>query len=71
METFIITKPYMPTELVDFRRRTGETGMELMLKESIRVKLLLDNKRKEDERIYNSWVTTIYAIFVHGKYDNR
>ncbi|MFQ7113678.1 hypothetical protein [Hallella bergensis] len=54
METFIITKPYMPTELVDFRRRTGETGMELMLKESTRVKLLLDDKRKEDERIYNS-----------------
>lgn len=54
METFIITKPCMPTERVEFRRRIGETGMELMLKESIRVKLLLDDKRKEDEGIYNS-----------------
>ena len=54
METFIITKPCMPTERVEFRHRIGETGMELMLKENIRGKLLLDDKRKEDEGIYNA-----------------
>ena len=49
MESFTIAKPCVPTELVEFRHRIGEAGMELILKESIRVNLLLDDKRKENE----------------------
>ena len=49
MESFSITKPCVPTELVEFRRRIGEAGMELILKESIRVNLLLDDKRREED----------------------
>ena len=49
MESFTIAKPCVPTELVEFRHRIGEAGMELILKESIRVNLLLDDKRKEKE----------------------
>ena len=49
IESFTIAKPCVPTELVEFRHRIGEAGMELILKESIRVNLLLDDKRKENE----------------------
>ena len=35
MESFTISKPCVPTELVEFRHRIGEAGMELILKESI------------------------------------
>ncbi|WP_130828970.1 transposase [Prevotella rectalis] len=49
MESFTIAKPCVPTELVEFRHRIGEAGMELILKESIRANLLLDDKRKENE----------------------
>ena len=49
MESFTIAKPCILTELVEFRHRIGEAGMELILKESIRINLLLDDKRKENE----------------------
>ena len=49
MESFTISKPCVPTELVEFRHRIGEAGMELILKESIWVNLLLDDKWKENE----------------------
>ena len=48
MEAFRTDAPYVPTELVEFRRRIGESGMELILKESIRINLLIDDHRKEE-----------------------
>ena len=47
MESFRTDTPCVPTELVEFRRRIGESGMELILKESIRINLLIDDQRKE------------------------
>lgn len=35
-------------ELVEFRHRIGEEGMELILQESIRVNLQLEDKKEED-----------------------
>lgn len=49
MESFTISKPCVPTELVEFRHRIGEAGMELILKESIWGNLLLDDKCKENK----------------------
>ena len=49
MKSFTTQRPCVPTELAEFRRRIGEAGMELILKESIRVNLLLDDKRREDD----------------------
>lgn len=48
MESFRKDAPCVPTELVEFRRRIGESGMELILKESIRINLLIDDHRKEE-----------------------
>ena len=48
MESFRTDAPCVPTELVEFRRRIGESGMELILKESIRINLLIDDHRKEE-----------------------
>ena len=48
MESFRTDAPCVPTELVEFRRRIGESGMELILKESIRINLLIDDQRKEE-----------------------
>ena len=51
MDAFTIKRPCVPTELVEFRHRVGEDGIELILKESIRVNLLLeDRKREEDDK---------------------
>lgn len=36
-KTFAAKEPCVPTELVEFRKRIGEQGVELILKESIRV----------------------------------
>lgn len=41
--------PCVPEELVYFRKRIGESVMELILKESIRVNRLLDNEKKEED----------------------
>jgi transposase, IS5 family len=49
MESFTTIRPCVPTELVEFRHRIGESGIELILKESIRVNLVLEDKKKEEE----------------------
>ncbi len=36
-ECFCSTAPCVPTELIEFRKRIGEEGVELILKESIRI----------------------------------
>ena len=48
MEAFCTDAPCVPTELVGFRCRIGESGMELILKESIRINLLIDDHGKEE-----------------------
>ena len=52
MDSFTTSAPCASSELVHFRHRIGESGVELILKESIRVNLLLDDARskKEDEQ---------------------
>jgi transposase, IS5 family len=49
MDAFTTKQPCVPTELVEFRHRIGEHGIELILKESIRVNLVLEDRKKEDE----------------------
>lgn len=48
-ESFTTSLPCVPTELVEFRHRIGESGVELILKESIRVNLELENKNKDND----------------------
>ena len=52
MESFTTVAPCASSELVHFRHRIGESGTELILKESIRVNLAIEDvrRRKEDER---------------------
>lgn len=52
MESFTTSAPCASSELVHFRHRIGESGTELILKESIRVNLAIEDARrkKEDER---------------------
>ena len=49
MDSFSIKSPCAPTELVEFRHRIGEKGIELILKESIRINLVLEDRKKEEE----------------------
>ena len=49
MDAFTTKRPCVPTELVEFRHRIGESGIELILKESIRVNLVLEDRKKEEE----------------------
>ena len=49
MESFTTSPACASSELVHFRHRIGETGVELILKESIRVNLLIDDQKKADE----------------------
>jgi len=49
LESFSTEAPCVPEELVYYRRRIGEAGMEAILKESIRVNLVIEDKRKEEE----------------------
>ena len=50
MDSFTTSAPCASSELVHFRHRIGEAGAELILKESIRVNLLLaDARRKKEE----------------------
>jgi transposase, IS5 family len=51
-QTFQPKIPCVPTELVAFRKRIGEAGVELILKESIRI-----NKRDDDEPNSNAIVS--------------
>ena len=47
MDSFSIKAPCALTELVEFRHRIGEKGIELILKESIRINLVLEDRKKE------------------------
>ena len=49
MESFVTVAPCASSELVHFRHRIGEAGAELILKESIRVNLVLDDARRKQE----------------------
>lgn len=46
-QSFVPQTPCVPTELVEFRKRIGEEGVELILKESIRV----NGKDADDENL--------------------
>ncbi len=51
LEAFSTSAPCASSELVHFRHRIGEEGVELILKESIRINLAMeDRKREEDDR---------------------
>ena len=51
MEAFVTKQPCVPTELVEFRHRIKESGIELILKESIRINLVQeDGKRAEEDK---------------------
>ena len=52
MESFSISAPCASSELVHFRHRIGEEGIELILKESIRINVAIEDKvrNEEDER---------------------
>lgn len=49
MDAFSISAPCASSELVHFRKRIGEKGVELILKESIRVSVAIEDKRKEED----------------------
>ena len=49
LESFDISAPCASSELVHFRHRIGEAGMELILKESIRLNLVFEDKKREAE----------------------
>ncbi len=49
-QMFTSKPPCVPTELVQFRKRIGEAGIKLILKESIRVNMELEDRRKARER---------------------
>ena len=46
MEAFVTSAPCASTELVHFRHRIGEEGVELILRESVRVNLAVEEGRK-------------------------
>lgn len=51
LEAFSTSAPCASSELVHFRHRIGEEGVELILKESIRINLAMeDRKREENDR---------------------
>lgn len=49
MEAFGIAAPCAASELVHFRHRIGEAGVELILKESIRINLAIEDEKKAKE----------------------
>ena len=53
LEAFSISAPCASSELVHFRHRIGEKGVELILKESIRINLALEDRKKEAEERKN------------------
>lgn len=53
MEMFSISAPCASSELVHFRNRIGQEGIELILKESIRVNVAIEDKKKEEEEQKN------------------
>ena len=49
LEAFCTAAPCASSELVHFRHRIGEEGVELILKESIRINLALEDRKKEED----------------------
>ena len=49
LEAFCTAGPCASSELVHFRHRIGEEGVELILKESIRINLALEDRKKEED----------------------
>ena len=54
MESFSIAAPFAASELVHFRHRIGEVGIELILKESIRINLVIEDKKKDEDNKKNN-----------------
>ena len=48
LEAFSTSAPCASSELVHFRHRIGEEGVELILKESIRINLAMEDRKKEE-----------------------
>ena len=48
LEAFCTAGPCASSELVHFRHRIGEEGVELILKESIRTNLAMEDRKKEE-----------------------
>ena len=48
LDAFSTSAPCASSELVYFRHRIGEEGVELILKESIRVNLVIEDRKKEE-----------------------
>ena len=49
MEAFCTSAPCASSELVHFRNRIGEEGVELILKESIRINVAMEDKKEEED----------------------
>ena len=49
LEVFSTSAPCASSELVHFRHRIGEEGVELIFKESIRINLAIEERMKEDD----------------------
>ena len=49
LDAFSTSAPCASSELVHFRHRIGEEGVELILKESIRVNLVIEDRKKEED----------------------
>ena len=54
MESFSTAAPCAASELVHFRHRIGEVGIELILKESIRINLVIEDKKKDEDNKKNN-----------------
>ena len=50
LEAFSTSAPCASSELVHFRHRIGEQGVELILKESIRISIAIEDKNKEEDK---------------------
>ena len=50
LEAFSTASPCASSELVHFRHRIGEEGVELILKESIRINVATEDQKKEEDR---------------------
>ena len=48
LEAFSTSAPCASSELVHFRHRIGEEGVELILKESIRINIAMEDRKKEE-----------------------
>ena len=49
LDAFSTSAPCASSELVHFRHRIGEEGVELILKESILVNLVIEDRKKEED----------------------